>query len=172
MISLKPLSYCLAFLCLCLLKNPCLAQDMDKVKHTLDKVSPADFVLPSTPIIDSNTHAVILSDQGEVHYIGNKKGWFSYVYTRHTKIKILDKTAFDLAKVVIALRDVEKEGDMLSNVQAAAYNLENGQIVQSNLDQKDVFYTKENKYYKSAKFSLPGVKEGSILQYTYTIISE
>src|ERR1700722_640071 len=158
MISRRSIACLMPVLYLCLSQKPCFAQDRDKVKHTLDKISPADLVLPSTPIIDSNTHAVILSDQGEVHYIGNKKGWFSYVYTRHTKIKILDKTAFDLAKVVIALRDVDKEGDMLSNVQAAAYNLENGQIVQSNLDQKDVFYTKENKYYKSAKFSLPGVK--------------
>ncbi len=172
MISLKPLAYCMSLLCLCLFNIPSFAQDRDKVKHTLDKVTAADFVLPANPIIDSNTHAVILSDQGEVHYIGNRQDWFSYVYTRQTKIKILDKTAFGLATVEVDLRNVEDHADVLGSVIASTYNIENGQLVETKLDQKDIFFTKLNKYYKTAKFSLPGVKEGSILEYTYTVTSE
>src|SRR5580704_15163663 len=172
MISLKPLAYYPAFLCLCLLKNPCLAQDMDKVKHTLDKVSPADFVLPSTPIIDSNTHAVILSDQGEVHYIGNSKDWFSCVYTRQTRIKILHKTAIDLATVSIDLYGEDERLQKLSNVAAVTCNIENGQVAEQKLEAKDVFVTRRDKEHRVAKFSLPGVREGSIIEYTYTIISD
>ena len=172
MISLKPLAYYLAFLCLCLLKNPCLAQDRDKVKHTLDKVSPADFVLPATTIIDSNTHAVILSDQGEVHYIGNDNDWFSCVYTRQTRIKILHKTAFDLATVSIDLYGEDEKLEKLSHVAAITCNIENGQATEIPLDPKDIFVTRRDKEHRVAKFSLPGVKEGSIIEYTYTLVSD
>jgi hypothetical protein len=153
------------------LEIPCFAQDRDKVKHTLDKVTPADFVLPSTPIIDSNTHAVILSDQGEVHYIGNDKDWFSCVYTRQTRIKILDKTAFKLATVSFNLYGEDENLQKLGNVAAITCNIENGQLAEQNLDSKDVFLTRRDKEQRVVKFTLPGVKEGSIIEYTYTIVS-
>jgi hypothetical protein len=170
--SRGPIAYFMPVLCLCLLKQPCFAQDRDKVKHVLGKVTPTDFKLPATPIIDSNTHAVVLSDEGEVHFIGNKRDWFSYVYTRQTKIMILDKTAFGLATVEVDLRNVQDHADVLGSVIASTYNIENGQLVDTKLDPKDIFFTKLNKYYKTAKFSLPGVKEGSIVEYTYTVTSE
>src|ERR1700722_2479434 len=172
MISLKPLAYYLAFLCLCLFEMPCFAQDRDKVKHTLDKVSPADFVLPSTPIIDSNTHAVILSDQGEVHYIGNATGWFSCVYSRQTRIKILNKTAFKLATVGFILYGSDQQLQKLSNLAGITCNMENGQVIEQNLDPQDVFITRTDREHRWAKFSMPGVKEGSIIEFTYTIISD
>jgi hypothetical protein len=172
MISIKPLVCYLELLCLFLLKNPCVAQDRERIKHTLDKVSPADFVLPSTPIIDSGTNAVILSDQGEVHYIGNDKDWFSMVYTRQTKIKILHKTAFDLATVAISLFGEDEKLERLSHVAAVTCNLEKGQITELPLDPKDVFITRRDKEHRAAKFSLPGVKEGSVIEYIYTIVSD
>jgi Domain of Unknown Function with PDB structure (DUF3858)/Domain of Unknown Function with PDB structure (DUF3857) len=172
MLSLKPLAYYLAFLCLCLFEMPCFAQDRDKVKHTLDKVTPADFVLPNNPIIDSNTHAVILSDQGEVHYIGNASGWFSCVYSRQTRIKILHKTALGLATVSIDLYGEDERLQKLSNLAALTCNIENGQVIEQKLDPKDVFVTRRDKEHRVAKFSLPGAKEGSIIEYTYTIISD
>ena len=170
MISRRSIACLTTVLCLCLLKHPCFAQD--KVKHILAKVSPADFVLPSTPIIDSNTHAVILSDQGEVHYIGNDKNWFSCVYTRQTKIKILHKSAFSLATVSIPLDGEDETLEKLSHVAAITCNLENGQVTELPLDAKDVFITKRDKSHRVAKFSLPGVREGSIVEYTYTIVSD
>jgi Domain of Unknown Function with PDB structure (DUF3857)/Domain of Unknown Function with PDB structure (DUF3858)/Transglutaminase-like superfamily len=172
MISRRSIACLMPVLCLCVLQKPCFAQDRDKVKHTLDKISPADFVLPSTPIIDSNTHAVILSDQGEVHYIGNDKDWFSCVYTRQTRIKILHKTAFGLATVSIDLYGEDEKLEKLSHVAAVTCNIENGQVIELPLDSKDVFITRRDKEHRTVKFSLPGVKEGSIIEYTYTTISD
>jgi hypothetical protein len=172
MISTKPLVIYLELLFLFLLKNPCVAQDRERIKHSLDKVSPADFVLPSTPIIDSGTGAVILSDQGEVHYIGNDKAWFTMVYTRQTKIKILHKTAFDLTTVAINLYGEDEKLERLSHVAAVTCNLERGQVTESPIDPKDVFIIRRDKEHRTAKFSLPGVKEGSIIEYIYTIVSD
>ena len=144
----------------------------DKAKNTFGKVTPADFVLPSRSIIDSNANAVILSDAGDVHFVGNKEGWFSYVYKRQTRIKLLNKKAFELATVKLYLYGAaDGDHEVLSKVEASAYNLENGQVVPTRLDSKDVFLNKIEKDRTEAKFSVPGAKEGTILEYTYTITS-
>src|SRR5271167_182814 len=119
MTSRKPLACLFTFLCLCLSTTFCVAQD--KAKNTFGKVTSADFNLPAKSIIDSNANAVILSDVGEVNFIGNKKDWFSHVFKRQTRIKILNKKAFDLATMVIGLRG-ERTGDCetISKVEAAA----------------------------------------------------
>lgn len=158
-------------LCLCLSAFDSIAQG--KAKHTLGKLTPADFVLPATAIIDSNANAVILSDLGDVHFVGDKRGWFSYVFVRQKRIKILNKKAFELATVSLLLYGQTNEDmDKLTNVEASAYTLENGQLQETKMDPKDVYPTRFNKYWTEAKFSVPGVKEGSIIEYNYTITSQ
>ena len=149
---------------------PCFAQD--KAKISFAKITPADFILPNTPIIDSNASAVVLSDRGEVHYVGNAKAWFSYVYTRQTRIKILDKEAIDLATVKVHLYGREERMERLTGVVANTYNVENGQIVLTKLDPKDIFEDRLDKERTEVKFSLPAVKTGSIIEYQYTVTSE
>ncbi|GGA87305.1 DUF3857 domain-containing protein [Puia dinghuensis] len=171
MVPLKPLTYIAAIVCLCLLSDLCSAQG--KAKNTWGKITPADFSLSAkSPIIDNNTNAVILDDEGSVHYIGSKTGWFSYVYTRQTRIKIINKKAFDLATISVGLYGRDESAERISNVQAATYNMDNGQVIQTKLEAKDVFLNRMDKEQTEAKFSLPGVKEGSIIEYTYTITSE
>lgn len=136
------------------------------------KVTPADFVVPASPIIDSNTNAVILSDIGSVHFVGNDHSWFSYVYKRQTRIKILNKKAFgDLATVILHLYKQDDDAEKVDNLLASTYNLENGQVVETKLDKNDVFEDRLNKYWVLKKFTLPAVKEGSVIEYTYTITS-
>ncbi|HXB94350.1 MAG TPA: DUF3857 domain-containing protein [Puia sp.] len=170
MTSRKSIAPIAIILCLCLSSLPGNAQD--KAKNALGKITPADFTLPVTPIIDSNTSAIILMDKGEVHYVGNKSGWFSYVYTRQTRIKIINKKGIDLATVKIRLYGRDARLEKLSKVSASTFNLENGQIAQTKLDQKDIFQDRLDKERTQVKFSLPGVKEGSIVEYQYTITSE
>ena len=157
-------------LCLCLTALTSNAQD--KAKISFAKITPADFILPNTPIIDSNANAVILSDRGEVHYIGNKNGWFSYVYTNLTRIKILNRKGIDLATVKVTLLGQDEQAEQLKMVYGATYNLENGQIVRVQLDSKGVFRDKLDKERTQVKFSLPAVKEGSIVEYGYTIAAD
>lgn len=170
MINRKPIAP-LVVLCLCFSTFHSLAQG--KAKHTLSKLTTADFTLPATSIIDSNANAVILADLGDVHFVGNKQGWFSYVYVRQTRIKILNKRAFDLATVNVSLYGATRDDmDQLSNISASSYTLENGQLQETKLDSRDVYTTRTGKNWSEAKFSVPGVKEGSILDYTYTVTSK
>ena len=139
----------------------------------LGKVSASDFILASSSVIDSSTQAVILADIGSTNFKGNAKGWVSYVYTRKTRIRILSKNALDIANVEIDLRQRENgdEPDKLSDLSAVTYNLENGKVIESVLDKKDVFTEKVSKRHFKKKFALPAVKEGSIVEYSYKITS-
>ncbi|HZE83481.1 MAG TPA: DUF3857 domain-containing protein, partial [Puia sp.] len=160
--------FLVVILCLILSQSYLNAQEKSKVQF--GKVSPEDFTLPASSIIDSNSNAVILSDKGSTHFIGNKQGWFSYVFRKEIRIKIINKKAFELATQEIGLYGKDNE-ETLDKLSASAYNLENGKIVEARLDKKDIFEERQSKTQRIKKFTIPAVKEGSIIEFTYTISS-
>ncbi len=155
-------------LCLFHLQASLHAQGKERSRFT--KVTPADFNLPLSPIIDSNTNAVILAHTGETHFVGNNLGWFSYVFTEQIRIKIINKKAFHLATVRLWLygKEEEDDKDIVDKLSASTYNLENGNVVETRLGKNDVFDEKIDKDHSQKRFTLPGVKEGSIIEYSYT----
>lgn len=169
MTARRPIALISTILYICLLQSYCFAQDKSKVQF--GKVSPADFDLAANPIIDTNTNAVILSDVGSVHFVGNDHNWFSYVFKKQTRIKILNKKAFDLATEKVLLYGSDERPEKLTDVVASTYNLENGQVIETHLGKQDVYTNRLDKDYIEKKFTLPAVKEGSIIEYTYTITS-
>jgi len=154
-----------SILFLCLSQRYCLAQDKSKLQFV--KPDPGDFKTPANPIIDTSVGAVILSDYGAIHFVGNKNGWFSYVYQQHTRIQILNKKAFDLAKVVLSLFARDNDAETAENIVAVTYNLDNGIVSEVRLDKKDIFESRKNRDYIEKKFTLPAVREGSIIEYSY-----
>ncbi|MHA4807709.1 DUF3857 domain-containing protein [Flavitalea flava] len=153
-----------------LLQSYCYAQEKSKVQF--GKVSSEDFSLPANPIIDSNANAVILADIGAVSFVGNKHSRFSYVFKRLTRIKILNKKAFEQGTVRIYLYNKDEYLEKADNIEASTYNLENGKVAESKLDKKEIFDDKQDKYQLIRKFTLPAVKDGSIIEYSYTITSD
>lgn len=85
-------------------------------------------------------------------------------------IKVLTaEGAADVGNVVLTLvsaRDVYTE---VKKIRGATYNLENGKIVKQELKEETVFKSKLTKYHDQVKFSLPNVREGSIIEYSYII---
>lgn len=162
----------LYFLCIGLLffsGNP-FAQEKSNVKF--GNVSEKDFNTKIYPI-DSNASAVVIADIGYSAIEGNTKGWFSLVYKHFKRLHIINKNGYDAANVSISLYadgDAEEE---LNKLKAVTYNLENGKVVETKLDVKaSVFKDKISKNRVVKKFTFPNVKEGSIIEYEYTITSD
>ncbi len=122
--------------------------------------------------IDTGANAVILCDIQNSRIVGNTKGWFSISSKRHTIIHILNKNAYDMASIEIPLYVSGNDEEKLSNLKAITYNLENGKIVETKLDKKDQFVEKVDKNRKRIKFTMPQVKEGSILEIQYEVLSD
>src|SRR5688572_11189863 len=77
-----------------------IAQDKSPV--SFGKIDKADFTL-SPGLINANTSAVVIADIGTTKFEGNSKGWFSYIFKRQKRIKIIDKKGFDVATVSFLL---------------------------------------------------------------------
>ncbi|HET6254825.1 MAG TPA: DUF3857 domain-containing protein [Puia sp.] len=147
----------------------CTAQD--KNVRELSPVSMADFTQNSTSFSDSN-NAIILADIGQIRFTGNEHGWFSYVFQRHRRVKILNKKAFDeLATVRVELYHPSDDPQKLEKVTASTYNLENGQVTEVKLEKKDIYTDRMRGDWTEMRFTLPAVKEGSIIDYSYTVTS-
>ncbi|MGH2564770.1 MAG: DUF3857 domain-containing protein, partial [Ginsengibacter sp.] len=139
---------------------------------TFGTVTPADFDLPNSPAIDSNSNAVIVANTGSVEFVGNKKSnWISYVYKKNIRIKILNKKAYDLATVKIRLWGEDDEQDKLEDVNASTYNLDNGKVSETRLSISEIFDEKIRKSLDEKRFTMPDVKDGSIIEYSYKITS-
>jgi len=143
-----------------------------KMPVQFGKVTAADFTLPASPAVDSNAAAVIIADYGETGFKGNANGWVSYVFKKKKRIKIINKQAFDLATVAIALYTEDEQTEKLDDLTATAYNLEDGKVTSTKLEKKELFSEKIDKNRVIKKFTIPGVRENSIVEYSYTIVSD
>lgn len=137
------------------------------------KVSPDDFVI-NNPVADTSYGAVIIADIGESSFEGNNKGWFTLVYKHHRRVKIFNKKGMDLATVEVPLYVSTKSDDAekLESLKAYTYNLEGGKVVETKMSKDAVFQDKLDKNHFVKKFTLPAVKDGSIIEYIYEVKSD
>lgn len=121
---------------------------------------------------DTGAHAMILCDYGilQMDY-ETTKGEFFYLYTRHVRFKIFDKSGYDWADFPIYLSRNGSDKDNLYKFKAATYNLENGKIVSTELKKKEVMMEESSESWTIAKVAMPEIKEGSVFEISYTIRS-
>ena len=121
---------------------------------------------------DSSANAVVLGDYGRVSFLYNvEKGWYMSI-TRHKRIKILNKSGYDHANIEIQYHDPGiGDSEKFISLRGVTYNDEGGKIVKSKLSKSAIFNERLNKYWKQRKFTMPDVKEGSIIEYEYTMES-
>ena len=143
-----------------------------KKEFKFGKIAPEEFEAKSFGR-DTAAAAVKLFDVGSCYFEFNETSGFKYVYERHIRYKVLTKAGYDLANYKIGLyKSSGNAREELQGMDAATYNMADGKIVVSKLT-KDAKFTEEfNKNYTYKKFTLPNVKEGSILEFKYKIKSD
>ncbi|WP_223607476.1 transglutaminase-like domain-containing protein [Chryseobacterium sp. OSA05B] len=131
------------------------------------KFNDADLTKPKS-LLDENAPAEIL--YRSVHFnidpaTGNlRKSVFS-------RIKIYDKDkAEEWLNLEIPLY-LSSERETLEKIKAFTYNLENGASVATKVDKSSKYKSKESKYVTINKFAFPNVKNGSVIEYQYEILS-
>jgi Domain of Unknown Function with PDB structure (DUF3857)/Domain of Unknown Function with PDB structure (DUF3858)/Transglutaminase-like superfamily len=144
----------------------------EKAPVKFGKVSQEDFK-QTVYSIDSNTTAVIVADVGYTRIVGNSKSSFSLEFQKYMRARILNKNGYDVANVVIPIYISGSAEEELSSLRAVTYNLENGKVVETKLEAKSaVFEDKVDKHHSLKKFTFPNIKEGSIIEYQYTLKSD
>jgi len=147
-----------------------IAQNRPPVKF--GKIDPKDFIVTS-PVVDSGDAAIVLSDIASTDFEGNNNGDFSLVFKHHKRVLIRKKTAFDDATIAIQLYapGATVETEKLSDLQAATYYLQGNEIIEKKLDKNSVLTEKMNSLISVRKFTFPDLREGCIIDYSYTIKS-
>lgn len=166
MIWMKNIMPYLLFCIGVLTDNISIAQNKSSVKF--GKISVEDLQ-QKVYSIDSNANAVIIADIGTSEILA-EGSWFRIIHKRFKRIHILKSAAYNLANIAIPVFTNQRGDDNLESVKASTYNLENGKIVESKLDLKNSVYTdKLIRGINLKKFSLPNVKEGSIIEFEYSV---
>jgi hypothetical protein len=135
----------------------------------ISEVQPADFQ-PSSPVIDSNANVVVLRDSGSAELMGKFYGW-RIKQIHYRRLLIRNKNGFGAAKIEISY-DPEYNGTgRLLFLHAYTCNLVGGKVVQTPVDTGEMFTEETSGGLIKEKFSFPDIKEGSIIEYSYTIFS-
>jgi hypothetical protein len=161
----------LSFILLCLIlsvRTTGYAQDKMPVKF--GKVTPQDFTVTAGPL-DSSADAVVVADFGTSEFEGDSKGWFTLTFKHSKRIRILKRGGFGAATITIPLYVSSTESEKIQGLHASTYNLEDGKVVETKLESKSIFTDKLSKHIIEQKFTFPALKEGSVLEYSYTQLS-
>jgi Domain of Unknown Function with PDB structure (DUF3857)/Transglutaminase-like superfamily len=146
-----------------------VAQTNNKV--IFGKLSEKDIKVTNYPL-DSNAGAFIISDVGNSEIIGNDNGGFSLVFHRFFRIHVLNSRGYKASEVSFLLYTANDDKEELKDLAGITYNLENGKIIESKLDNKNSVYSERvDKDHYLIKFAMPAVKEGSIIDCKYSIHS-
>ena len=121
---------------------------------------------------DSSVEAAVLYKNEYIHYQYLKSEGFVQQREVHERIKIYNKEGLDWAtKKVYLYYGNAGSSEKLINLKAVTYNLEDGKVVKTKLTKDGKFKEDYNEYTKISSFTMPNVKEGSVIEYRYRITS-
>lgn len=135
----------------------------------LGKVSIAELQQKVHPK-DTAAAAAVLYKKGKSKIEYSDMDGFFLITEVEARIKIYKKEGYDWANQSIRYYSVRNESRESVNISdAVTYNLVNGKIEKTKLKSDGEFDEQANKYYSRKKITMPNVKEGSVLEYRYTI---
>jgi hypothetical protein len=134
----------------------------------LGKVSIAELQEKAHPK-DSSAVAAILFKKGETTFKYSDTEGFQAVTVVQTRIKIYKKEGYNWANQEVPYHLDSSLNENVSFSDAYTYNLVGGKIEKIKLKSDGLFDEKINKFWGQKKITMPNVKEGSIIEYEYTI---
>jgi len=117
---------------------------------------------------DTTAAAVVLYDDGFASYDYYPSVGFKVSIDLKKKIKILKKEGVDEATISIPYYSNNySDKETIENLEATAYNIDNGKTIKTKLDKKYIFDEELSSKYRQLKFSIPNVKIGTVIEYKY-----
>ncbi len=122
--------------------------------------------------IDSTAEAIVLYEKADTEINYDENHGFYHETTIFIRTKILKSSALSLGTVEIPyIRISSEKSQTLSEIKAASYMFDNGGLVKSELSRKEIYDEKLSDNYGKKKFTIPNVKEGCIIEYSYKMLT-
>ncbi|WMI65474.1 DUF3857 domain-containing protein [Aestuariibaculum sp. YM273] len=142
------------------------AQNTDNT--SVFRVSLKDLKMTAYPQ-DSTANALVLYESGKSYV--SPSDYKLYTEEKH-KIKIFNKEGFDHANITINLYHSDRNSfEQVEDIIATTYTLDGDQVITTKLNKKDIHKIEYDENHHLAKFTLPNVKVGSVITYSYTTVS-
>ena len=128
--------------------------------------------LTNTPFVaDSAAEAVVLCDYGVATVLDG--AGHQVRFDRVTRLKILKKSGLHWGNGAVRLRHEQPSTtERLVNLRGTTYNLVNGEVKAEPLAETSILLDKATAHYSVQRFALPQVREGSVIEFSYTIFSD
>ena len=117
---------------------------------------------------DSIANALVLYEQGNSFI---DPSTFRLITEVEKKVKIFSKDDSDQTNVEIYLYKSSSNKERIKDITAITYNMNGNQIGKTFLKDSDIFEEEYNSNYTIIKFTLPNIKDGSVITYKYTLDS-
>ncbi|GAA4205700.1 hypothetical protein GCM10022289_25570 [Pedobacter jeongneungensis] len=122
--------------------------------------------------LDSNANAIVLKEFGTASIqLDDNTHSLVLIFEHHVKIKIYNKEGFKEANIVIPTYKDSNREETISELKASTFNYVDNNFVETVMDKKAVFTENRSKYTRLTKFTLPNLKEGSVIEYSYILRS-
>jgi len=136
----------------------------------LGKVSIEELKQKTHPT-DSSAVAAVLFEKAENRLVFSQEKGFDIQLVVKTRIKIYKKEGYKWANKAYRYYLLNSSREKVSFSEAATYNLVNGKLEKTKLKSDCEFDEVINKYWGQKKITMPNVKEGSVIEYEYTLQS-
>lgn len=143
----------------------CTLLTFSQEKFPFGEISASDLAFTSFAG-DKNAHAVVLREEGN-YYFDISTNRIVLVKEYHAKIKILVKEGFDEGTITIPYYRGSGGAEKVENIRAITHNGERKTSVLPG----SIFDKGINEYWGEKAFTFSDIREGSILEYSYKIIS-
>ncbi len=143
----------------------CFAQE-----YKFGKVSKEELLESSYPL-DSTVNAAILYESKQIYYDYTAEQGFVLITEVFKRIKLYNKNGFDHASAEVFLYDGNGAEEKISGLTGITYSISGGAIVETKLKKDGVFKVEDSDYIDKVSFTMPAIKEGSVIEYKYKIMS-
>jgi len=116
---------------------------------------------------DSSANAVILYREQHISYDFSKDNGFELIEEVYERVKIYNKEGFDWATREINYYVSGDGKESINNLKGETYNIEGGELVSVKLDKDGIFEEEVSKYRERVKFTMPSIKDGSVIEFKY-----
>ncbi|MDO6490401.1 MULTISPECIES: DUF3858 domain-containing protein [unclassified Cellulophaga] len=142
------------------------AQDFDFGKVSIQELN--EKVHP----LDSSASAAYLYKKRSSYFRYDNASGFELVTEVFERVKIYNKDGYDFATKPIRLYKASQGNrERVMGLKAITYNIVDGDIEETKLKKDGIFESELSEFYDQTKFTMPNIKDGSVIEYKYRINS-
>ena len=151
----------------------CTFAQAQKAPFKYGKLDQADLKMKSCAFYPE-ANSMVLGEYGELTFKRSDENGWQYEMKVIVRKKVFNKLDKDIANQKIRIYQPVSGGNKQSviGLRGVTYNLKNGETEKTKLDKAAKFENRINDYWVDVGFAMPNVQDGSVIEYSYTLLSD